>query len=424
MFRSLFFTVILAGPLAALTPEQIYIVINTNVPDSRVLADYYAKARNVPAENIIPLKLPMTEEMTRDEYDRFLAEPLREALKAKGDKVQCLLCMYGVPLRVGPKTPNAGEKAEIARLTDIRKETSPRTVSGDPKVAAAAVSELAHLDADLMKLEHRESTAAVDSELMLVRWSNYPLARWVLNPLHWQTSERVRKANPPVLMTARLDGPTPAIVKRLINDAIAVEAVGLQGKAYIDARGIPFDLKNTKENGGYGYGGYDESMRETAALLTAKKLTVTLDNKPELFPPNSCPETALYCGWYSHGKYIDSCTFVKGAVAWHLASSEAITLRKPESTVWCPNLLKAGVAVTLGPVAEPYTVAFPKPAEFFGFLLTGKYTLAEVNARTTTFASWMMTCIGDPLYNPYKKTPLMTDREIEYSPKSGKTLFR
>ncbi|MBY0514525.1 MAG: hypothetical protein K2P78_11515 [Gemmataceae bacterium] len=42
-------------------------------------------------------------------------------------------------------------------------------------------------------------------------------------------------------MTARLDGPTPEIANHLVDDAIAVEAVGLKGKAVVDARRIRFD---------------------------------------------------------------------------------------------------------------------------------------------------------------------------------------
>jgi uncharacterized protein (TIGR03790 family) len=136
-----------------------------------------------------------------------------------------------------------------------------------------------------------------------------------------------------------------------------------------------------------------------------------------LFEPDSCKDAALYSGWYSHAKFIDCCEYVKGAVAWHLASSEAITLRNPASKVWCPNLLQKGIAATLGPVAEPYTIAFPKPAEFFGFLITGKYTLVETYSRTTYLTSWMTVLVGDPLYNPYKNSPMIKESLIEPSPK-------
>ena len=78
---------------------------------------------------------------------------------------------------------------------------------------------------------------------MLLWWPKYELMRWVPNPLNFQASDAYRKKNPPVLMTSRLDGPTAEIAKRLVDDAVAVEARGLSGNVVIDARGISFDPK-------------------------------------------------------------------------------------------------------------------------------------------------------------------------------------
>jgi uncharacterized protein (TIGR03790 family) len=230
--------------------------------------------------------------------------------------------------------------------------------------------------------------------------------------------ERARSTAPPVVLTARLDGPTPDIAKRLVDDAVAVEAKGLTGKVVVDARGIRFDPKGT--DGGTGYAGYDESMRETARLFEKSDLPVTLDDKGEVLPVGCETGVALYTGWYSHANFVDSCAFVPGAVAWHLASSEAVTLRNPTSKVWCPNLLKKGVAATVGPVAEPYTVGFPKPAEFFGSLATGEYTLAESYARSMMLTSWMTVLVGDPLYRPFAKNPKVKAADVGASPKGGR----
>jgi hypothetical protein len=89
-------------------------------------------------------------------------------------------------------------------------------------------------------------------------------------------------------------------------------------------------------------------------------------------------------------------------VAYHLASSEAHTLRDPASQAWCKKLLEDGVCATIGPVYEPYLAAFPRPNEFFGLLLQGELTLVECFARSSPFNSWMITLIGDPLYRPFK----------------------
>jgi hypothetical protein len=63
------------------------------------------------------------------------------------------------------------------------------------------------------------------------------------------------------------------------------------------------------------------------------------------------------------------------------------------------------VAATAGAVDEPLLMAFPAPEEFYPLLLTGKYTIAECYWRTTPKASWQLTLIADPLYNPFKKNP-------------------
>ena len=420
MFRFLIL-LISATPLFALEPQNIMIVANKDMPESISVAKHYASKRKVPDENIILLSLPKGEDILRVDFETKLAEPLREALKSKKDKIKVLLTVYGVPLRVGGKALNAEDKANAddikKQLDSSRKELA---VAEKDKTEKDKLDGLKKKVAELND-QHRismavESLACVDSELMCLWWPAYELSRWQPNPLYWKAPKELNNRFPNTLMTCRLDGPTADIAKRLVDDAVEVEANGLKGKVYFDARGIGFNSKNPGDSSGYG--GYDESFREAAALLKSAGMDVTLDDKGALFEPDSCKDAALYSGWYSHATFIDCCKYVKGAVAWHLASSEAITLRNPASKVWCPNLLQKGVAATLGPVAEPYTIAFPKPAEFFGFLATGKYTLVETYSRTTYLTSWMTVLVGDPLYNPYKNTPMVKESLIEPSPKS------
>ena len=398
----------------ALDPRDVVVVCNPAVPGSRELANHYLAARKVPGRNLVELTLPTGEDISRADYEAKLAAPLRAALNDRRDQIKVLLTVYGVPLRVGPRVLTAEEKAEAAKLQADRDALpKPPKTPDDAKRFAEITARLALLDDD-------RSTASVDSELMLLWWPEYPAARWLTNPLHWQAPERLRFAAPRTLMTARLDGPTPAIAKRLVDDAIKVEAVGLKGTAVIDARGIGFD---PAKHNGTGYEGYDESFRETAALLKAGGMTVALDDSEAVLPAKAHAGVALYAGWYSHGTFVDSCEFVPGAVAWHLASSEAVTLRDATSRLWCPNLLKKGVAATLGPVAEPYAVGFPKPAEFFGLLGTGQYSLVECYAKTVTFTSWMGVLVGDPLYAPFAKAPVVREADVTPSPKGAKGVF-
>lgn len=457
----------------ALGPADLFILTNKNVPESRALAEYYCQKRGVPRDHILVFDLPADEDMSRDTYNKRLVEPLRAALADKKDKAKVLLSTYGIPLRIGPSAPSAEDRKELdklnPRLDELRKkqqelkkaiEELEKKAKADPQSAEAKElgerkKESASLDGGIRQLDaqrnwlnHSQSIAAVDSELALLWHENYELRRWQLNLLYFQVPEELRKSKPPMVMTARLDGPrlavrgtavaalgiaaqrtrwkgaNAALLQRLIDQAIAVEAKGLQGRVYVDARGIKYDPKGDP---GFGYGGYDESFREMARLLDREaKLPVTLDDRSELFAPYSCDDCALYCGWYSHARYVPCCRFAKGAVAFHLASSEAVTLRDPHAPYWCPNLLQDGAIATLGPVSEPYTIGFPKPAEFFGFLATGEYTLVECYWKSEMLASWMTVLVGDPLYNPYKNSPKLKVEQVKPSPEGGsfKALLR
>jgi uncharacterized protein (TIGR03790 family) len=436
-----FVFLVIPSSAAALEPRDVFVIYNKNVKESLAVAQHYCQKRGVPAANLIALDLPDIDEIAREDFNHRVLTPLHAALEPHRDQAKVLLTVYGVPLRVGPQTPSVSDKEMLAKLDPLIKQAQ---TEKDKLVQAIRVIEdelrahpnsplanslptkrkerqdaernLQQLQQERMKFAHPESQAALDSELMLLwRWPDYPLYRFVENPLYWCYSDAYRRKFPPVLMTARLDGPTPEIAKRLVDDAVAAEQTGLAGKVYVDARGIHFNPES--DPSGTGYGGYDESFREMAALLDkTAKMNVTLDDQEPLFPVGRCSDCALYCGWYALMNYTPCCKFVPGAVAWHLASAEAVSLRTPGKQ-WAGNLLRDGAAATIGPVAEPYTGGFPPPEEFFGFLVTGRYTLVECYARTTMLTSWMMVLVGDPLYNPYGKTPKLAPEQVLPSPK-------
>ena len=264
------------------------------------------------------------------------------------------------------------------------------------------------IDTHLELIRGNESHASFDSELSLVFWPDYPLIRWRPNLLHYSFDGKTVRDVRLTLMVSRIEAPTIELARKLVDNALAVEKKGLQGKVYIDARG-------QRGQGGNPQRGsiveQDQSLRNLAKLLEDHTdLDVTLDNNDDLFQAGDCPDASIYCGWYSLASYVAAFEFNAGAIAYHIASSEAATLRDPESQVWCKRLLEEGVCVTLGPVDEPYLVAFPLPDEFFVSVLSGKYSLVESYYRTKPDSSWMMVLVGDPLYNPFaNKPPIKTD---------------
>ncbi|MDD5459374.1 MAG: TIGR03790 family protein [Phycisphaerae bacterium] len=383
----------------ALEPNEILVIANGDIPESVRLADYYCFRRNVPPENVLKLPLGkiLANDISRTNYDKKIAEPIRKKLSENSKtKIKCLLTMWGVPYRVGPRGMLKDEKEKLSQLkaqleSEKRKlillETT-RSYTSDGKKQIE--KKIKNIESQINWIEGKETGASVDSELSLVRFGDYELYRWQPNRL----SDPFAVDNS-TLMVSRLDAPTAQIVVGLIDKALRAERDGLNGFAYIDSRGI------AEDGNPYSFGHYDESMRQLAGLVTLRtKLTVVEEKTTTLFSEGKCPQTAIYCGWYSLKKYIDSFEFIDGAIGYHIASFEAVHLHDPNSTEWCPSMLQKGVTATIGSVAEPYLHAFPEPRRFFLALFNG-WTLAEAFYQTKPFNSWQMLLIGDPLYRPF-----------------------
>lgn len=385
----------------ALEPDEILVIANSDNAVSVRIARYYCSKRKVPEDNILALSLgaALKDTISRKDYERRLAEPIRKELfscKPPG-KIRCLLTSYGVPYKVQGRGPLPGLRGRLKQFKDLanQEKTRLQQLQQNGQINSPAYNNsrrrLQLLQLDIDRISGKETGASVDSELSMVPMSPYELYRWQPNTL----KNNIFGLSFNTLMVSRLDGSDYKIVKGLIDKAIAAEKIGLKGIAYIDSRGLTTqDLP----------GRFDQSLRDLATLIRLQTdMPVIEETTEKLFPPGACPRTAIYCGWYSLKKYIDAFDFVDGAVGYHISSWEAIDLRDPNSSQWCPAMLKDGITATLGAVAEPYLYAFPDPGAFFSELLKGR-PLVEAFYLTKPFNSWQLVLIADPLYKPFKKS--------------------
>ena len=349
------------GSAYALGPDEILVVANSRMVGSEDLARYYMKKRKIPGDRLLTLSVSTNEVISREEYQNSIMLPVRKEIKKiRGTgKVHCLVLFYGIPLKIA----------------------SPASSEGQQQTEKMAESQ----------------RAALDSEIALVLVDSYPLEGWLENPyfLGFQKKKTFLQKDE-VLMVSRLDGPDTKTVYRIIDDTLATEKEGLQGKGYFDAR---WPLPKEKHLSGYAL--YDAAIHQAAQLVKARMPTV-LDEREELFGPGECDNAALYCGWYSLGHYIDSFTWSRGAIGYHIASAECTTLKDTSSQVWCLKMLEKGVAATIGPVYEPYVQGFPLPDIFFGTLVEGYMSLGECYLVSLPYLSWQMVLVGDPMYQPFK----------------------
>lgn len=515
----------------ALSPDELVLICNANVPASVSTAEFYVKARQIPDGRIIKLNLPSAEEIPFDRYENEVVPQVRGFLRDNGlqQKVKCAVTFFGVPFRIGSKQLSPAENEEVAQLkkeldataaralplvveveklageldpsftprigqdpADLperanqglvtvakhlprddnpqHKDLLPRLVKltqefgGDAQIAEklsdaeiasmlppdqakrwpARRAEIQAVNHEVEKLHDQRgdpaarkrvreiiqkdfglfgylgvlqahieylstdgTVSALDNELALIWWPYYNRAKWQPNPLN----VRFGGSHPPVIMVTRLDGPQEGTATQIILGSLKAERDGLQGRVVIDSTGGRAPDGSVDREGGYR--NFDQKLLNLAELIkSGTKLPLTLDRRPAVLPPGSVKDVAIYCGWYSVRNYVPSCTFVAGAVGYHVASFEMISLRSDNEKGWVAGLLNDGVASTIGSVAEPYLSAMPAPDEFFPLLLTGKLTLAECYWKTVPMTSWMMTCIGDPLYTPFKKDPALRPEQL------------
>jgi len=396
------------GVVFALEPQEILVIANKDVAASGRLARYYCEKRKVPTKNILSLSLGtnLSDTISRDNYERHLAGPIRKELLTirPAGKIRCLLTTYGVPVKVGPRGALIRMEARVQELKELTMQEKNRLtqleqngLAGSPE-HQQCTNRLAQMQMEIDRIAGKETNASVDSELSMILFGVYELYRWQPNML----KNDIMGLDFRTLMVSRLDGPDYTIVKGLIDKAIAAEKTGLKGVAYIDSRGIA----HTRDLPGR----FDQSLLDLAMFLRLRTAIPVREEQTEnLFAPRSCPQTAIYCGWYSLKKYVDAFDFVDGAVGYHVSSFEAVDLRDPNSAQWCPAMLRNGITATLGAVAEPYLYAFPEPRAFFGELFNGN-CLVEAYYRTQPFNSWQLVLIGDPLYRPFKKTAAVTSQ--------------
>jgi uncharacterized protein (TIGR03790 family) len=305
-------------------------------------------------------------------------------------------------------------RIDMARESLAILEMIPASLERDTAILAVVeraqgiIGTISWIDRALAATALNETDAAFDSELALIRWEpDYRLHQAQPNFLRSGNDQLQLSRKYATTMVSRLDGSSADAARKLVEGALTAERQGgLKGKFYLDARGL-------EKEGSTGatlppvYLQFEKSLLAAGNLVRQTGvLSVTADEEPALFQAgDSCTDAALYCGWYSLGKYVDAFEFVPGAIGYHLSTIEAAGLREDAGTDavgWCRGLVDDGVAVSLGAVKESGLAALPLPSEFFGQLISEHATVGEAYWRSVPNTSWYVILIGDPLYRPFE----------------------
>jgi uncharacterized protein (TIGR03790 family) len=359
---------------------QAVVVYNNQLAESRELATYYANQRGVPTNQVFGFDLPTDESISRRDFQELLQRPLLQALESNQ--------LLTIDRALRPNDPSA-------KVTDARVRYLtlcfgvPLRILSEPGLVESAQSKLPE--------QLRRNEAAVDSELAI--WpANLQPATFtgpIANPVYGRTNSADLRPENGVFIVGRLDGPTVTIARGLIDKAMIAETNGLWGRAYFDLRG------STNQNLQAG-----ERWLTIAADISRRVgyETVT-DLRPETFSAEfPMSHIAFYAGWYEDqvsGPFTrPQVEFMPGAIAYHLHSFSAVSIRSPHA-YWVGPLLAQGATATLGNVAEPYLELTPDLSILWPSLIGRAFSFGEAALVAQPVLSWQTTVVGDPLYRPF-----------------------
>jgi hypothetical protein len=176
-------------------PAVTIVVYNSSVPESVELAQFYAQKRGIAKDHLVGLRCSREEEISRDEYDKTIRDPLREVFRKRrwwstageGEETRVLTnsiffvaLIKGMPMKIRPAEAYPGDKAGSPPLGD-------------------------------------RNDASVDSELVVLA-RHGPVVSGAVNNPYYKSYRRITEfTGAPLLLVSRLDAPSGATVRRMIT---------------------------------------------------------------------------------------------------------------------------------------------------------------------------------------------------------------
>ncbi len=252
-----------------LAPATI-VVFNSTIPESVELAKFYAQKRGIARDHLVGLACSRDEEISREDYDRTIAKPLRAVFRQRkwwtmlgasgdpptinGNSIRFVALIKGMPMKIRAAEAYPGDKPEPGPIGS-------------------------------------RNEASVDSEVAVLARFAPQISGAVTNPYYQSYRAAIEANDMPFMLVCRLDAPTAGAVRQMITDAIATEKNGLWGRAYVDGA-------HNAPDSALGLG--DRWMAGIVEQLHGVGIPVVYDDRPAMFPDGyPMSDCALYYGWYS-----------------------------------------------------------------------------------------------------------------------------
>ncbi len=356
------------APAAAQSAENVLVVINEQSADSLRVGEHYARARALAAANVVRIKAPTTEGISRADFEAAIEGPVSRwiARHLLQDKILFIVLAKGVPIRVDGTGGLSGTIASVdSELTLLY-----RKLTGRPVLAPGRTENPYYLGEKPLSVARRFSR--IDSDVYLV---------------------------------TRLDGYTADDAIRLIDRGLRPSRDGT----------IVLDQKATLVDPGG-----DAWLAEAAKRLGDAGARVVIETTKAL-----AAASGSVLGYFSWGSNDPSnqlralgFAFAPGAIGAMFVSTDGRTFREPPA-IWKPapagattggqslaaDFIREGLTGMAANVSEPYLDGIVRPQILFPAYVAG-FTLAESYYLAMPYLSWQTTVIGDPLCAPFLTAPV------------------
>lgn len=334
------------------TTDRVLVVINSASAESERVGMYYMQRRAILPTHVVRVTVPLTDEMSDEEFRARLAGPVREAIDALPVRIDFIVLTKGIPLRLD----------------------NSRGYSVDAQLAGMLlpVPAMIGLDSTWLRRYHNPYFGA-DQPFNSEQYGMY--------------------------LVTRLDCGALPDCFALVDRSLA--AAPTRGPFF-------FDATNTANAGDGGYGRLHREMLAASLRLRLSGLDVELDTARTFSAPSG--PVMGYVSWGSNDVRFDArayhaVRFLPGAIAETFVSTSARTFGPVDGgQSRIVDLIAQGVTGVKGYVSEPYTVAMANPDILFDRYRRG-YTLAESFYAASYMVLWKDVVIGDPLCAPYALRP-------------------
>jgi uncharacterized protein (TIGR03790 family) len=327
--------------------KRVLVVTNVASADSKEIAGHYLAKRAIPTGNLVRIDTSTTENISTGEFEAGILQKVKDAIKKSGSRIDFIVLTKGVPFRIG--------------------DDNGYSVDG--------------------------RLAAMNLGLTPIREPKPEQIRQSLNP-YFNKDEAFSSEKFGMYLVTRLDGPSVATVKRLIDNSVAARP----------EKG-PFFFDQAANRDSEGYKVLNDALKTASDLLARRGFKTALEQTGAFAAPTE--PLAGYVSWGSNDANFDLAKyrrlrFLPGAIAETFVSTSARTFIPTDTgQSLITDLIAGGVTGVKGYVSEPYTFALARPEILFDRYTRG-YTLAESFYMASLVTNWKDVVIGDPLCNPYR----------------------